>query len=472
MSPFVGIIHIRLEEMNISCISPVQSFASLSAYEFFGVSFGVSSISLVLVNQVIGGNVNYYSGPYLRQLKTGKWQGIIKYKDKDGKWKSISKVSQQKLKRDAKVELEAWKEEQEHLAAMSPDFNPRDRSQAKVTIQQKVTEYLDLQLSLRQLERSTYDVQMNNCHKRIFPYLGSIPYRSLTPADIDNWVTLLNNDGLKQNTIYKNFATLRKCYNYFEFRGEIQSNPFNRTKAPKASGARVTYLSKRQMADLLFCLNEQYKETDPFYIAIELATLSGLRRGEICGLRWVDIDFKEKKLSVTSAIGVSTKMGTYTKAPKTKASIRTFPMIPQLEEILQNAYSFQEQKYGEVQNSWFVCGRMKKYMNPTTLTHDMKNFTHRNNLKDVEGNYITIHSLRHNFANLGVESKMDISSLSYMLGHSNASMTLDIYASANEEGMKKASRTLAEDLSKKLEYLNVDVDEYYTDKEKNDEPLL
>ena len=135
-------------------------------------------------------------------------------------------------------------------------------------------------------------------------------------------------------------------------------------------------------------------------------------------------------------------------------------------------YSEKKKEYGEVLNAYFVCGKKKKYLLPSVLSKKMVEFTHTNNLKDVEGNYVTLHGLRHNFATLGVESKMDISSLSYMLGHSNASMTLDIYASANEEGMKKASRTLAEDLSKKLAYLNVDVDEYYEDLEKNDEPLL
>lgn len=424
-----------------------------------------------MVKSVEKVDMSYYSGPYIRQLKTGKWQGIIKYKDTNGVWKSISKVSQQKLKRDAKVEIEKWKEEQEHLAIMSPGFNPKDRTQATVTIREKVKQYLDLQLTLRVLERSTYDGQMNICSRRIFPYLGEIPFRSLTPADIDNWMTLLNNEGLKQNSIYKCYAILRKCYNYYAFRDEIQSNPFDRTKAPKQGQPRVTHLTKQGMADMLFALNDQYNVTDPFYIAVELAYLAGLRRGEICGLRWGDIDFTEKKISITSAIGVANH-GTYTKSPKTKSSIRTFPMIPQLQEILINLYAFQKKEYGEVLNAYFVCGKKKKYLLPSVLSKKMVEFTHTNNLKDAEGNYVTLHGLRHNFATLGVESKMDISSLSYMLGHSNASMTLDIYASANEEGMKKASRTLAEDLSKKLEYLNVDVDEYYEDLEKNDEPLL
>ena len=72
------------------------------------------------------------------------------------------------------------------------------------------------------------------------------------------------------------------------------------------------------------------------YVGILLAFYAGLRRGEICGLRWTDIDFYRHTITVRSAVGVSNKdvQGNYTKNPKNKSSNRTFPMLPQLEQAL------------------------------------------------------------------------------------------------------------------------------------------
>lgn len=68
------------------------------------------------------------------------------------------------------------------------------------------------------------------------------------------------------------------------------------------------------MKDFVHCLNNEFDPTDKMYAAISLAMFAGLRRGEICSLRWFDIDFNRNTLTVSSSIGVANK--TYTKGPK------------------------------------------------------------------------------------------------------------------------------------------------------------
>ena len=96
------------------------------------------------------------------------------------------------------------------------------------------------------------------------------------------------------------------------------------------------------------------------YVGILLAFYAGLRRGEICGLRWNDIDFYRHTITIRSAVGVSNGIsGDYTKNPKNKSSNRTFPMLPQLEEALK-----QRKVLLNPLDSWYVIGEQEQFMRP------------------------------------------------------------------------------------------------------------
>lgn len=192
------------------------------------------------------------------------------------------------------------------------------------------------------------------------------------------------------------------------------------------------------------CANEEFEKGDAILVAICLAMYAGLRRGEICGLRWFDIDFGRNTLTVSSSIGVAN--GTYTKGPKNKSSNRAFPMIPQLVAILQDRLEQVKREYGTYEQDWFVCGKARQYMSPTNISRRFSNFVKKYELVDRYGNEVKLHSLRHNFATVGVSANMDIASLSRMMGHASKAMTLDTYADSSPEAMKIASKQLAKAL--------------------------
>jgi integrase len=175
-----------------------------------------------------------------------------------------------------------------------------------------------------------------------------------------------------------------------------------------------------------------------------------LRRGEICGWRWTDIDFNKHTITVRSAVGAAygnKDSRLYTKPPKNKSSNRTFPMLPQLEDALK-----QRKSAIKPLNSWYVVGEEEVFMRPHQYNRLFGEFVERNNLVDAYGQKIVPHGLRHNFATVGIRAGMDIASLALMMGHASRAMTLDTYGDANADALNLASVKLKEKFNSSTEY--------------------
>lgn len=373
-----------------------------------------------------------YTSCSVRQTKTGKWQARLRYKQ-GNKWKNLDKVlPEAKGKREAMRLAEDFRREMNEAAekALTPEM--------KKTINEVVLGYMDWQLSTGAMERSTYTTQSSTYHRNIEPYLGDIIFDTLDRTSIVKWHTELSNRGLTQHTIYYTYTIIAKVYNYYWEIGELNKNPFKQVKGlSKSKVNRVTHLDQKGMEKIVVSMYAEYDLDEPMLAAIGLAFYGGLRRGEICGLRWNDIDFDRNLISVSSAIGIA-KGGQYTKGPKNRSSARTFPMVPQLTEILRNRYD----RINPQQN-WFVIGEEDEFMRVNVLDRNFKTFVEAYDIKDAYGKYITLHALRHNLATVGMRSNMDIAALSMMMGHASRSMTLDIYGDANEQSKQIAAKRLS-----------------------------
>ena len=378
-----------------------------------------------------------YTSASVRQTKTGKWQARLRYKEGE-KWKNLDKVlPNAKGKRDALRMAEDFRREMNDIA--EKELIP----EMKRTVNEVVMSYLDRQLATGQLERSTYSTQVTAYNRNIKPYLGDIIFDTLDRTSIINWHTQLSNQGLSQHSIYYTYTIITKVYNYYVELGELNKNPFHFVRGlNKSKVNRVTHLDQKQMEKFVVSAYAEYDVGSAMLAGVMLAFYAGLRRGEICGLRWNDIDFERNLLSVSSAIGI-TRGATYTKGTKNKSSTRTFPMIPQLAQVLKDRYDMIQPKA-----NWFVIGEEEHYMKPTHFNKRFKEFVNAYNLVDAYGKSITPHALRHNLATVGMRSNMDIAALSIIMGHASRSMTLDIYGDANEQSKQIATKRLASTFKK------------------------
>lgn len=182
----------------------------------------------------------------------------------------------------------------------------------------------------------------------------------------------------------------------------------------KAKKKIVRIFSRAEQAMLLKCI---YGQTDKSMTAVLLCLYAGLRLGELCALRWADIDFDGKALTVNRTVQRIAMPGHMTRTilletnPKSESSRRTIPLTEEVFRILTQLRKEQPYVFGG-----------EKPLDPRTMQYRFKKI-----LKEAKIDGGTFHTLRHTFATNCVENGMDVKVLSELLGHSDVKITLNRY---------------------------------------------
>ena len=391
------------------------------------------------------------------EKKSKTWQARLRYKDATGKWKEKSKMLN-----GAKGIREAKQMAREYMDRLNAEADVMPTVKKEKTVDETFKEYLKKQLDTGEIEKSTYSNTIHSYNKYIKPYLGEYIFPLVDRTIIEGWIKWMYQLGLSQNTIHTTYSRLKKVYNHYFNIDVLKKDPFKGVKMPKRGEAKITHLTREQMEDVLTAVYDNYTPDHPMYVGILLALYAGLRRGEICGLRWNDINFTTHTITIRTAVGVSEGdgLGDYTKSPKNKSSNRTFPMVGHIEEALLARKSIINPK-----DNWFVVGDKDQFLRPQQYNRLFSEFVDRNELIDAYGRKIVPHSLRHNFATVGIRGGIDIASLSLMMGHASRAMTLDTYGDANADALILASTKLNDTFNTDTDYFKSGQDEEEADKE-------
>ena len=161
-------------------------------------------------------------------------------------------------------------------------------------------------------------------------------------------------------------------------------------------------------------------------LGIIIAMLTGLRIGELCALKWENIDFERETISINKTIQRVKATGKSKKktkiiidTPKSNASVRVIPIPLILLNILRKFKS-----HGSI----YILTNSKSYIEPRTYRKHFKNYLNACDIKDNK-----FHALRHTFATMAVSSGMDIKTLSILLGHTDVGFTMKRYVHPNIE---------------------------------------
>lgn len=159
----------------------------------------------------------------------------------------------------------------------------------------------------------------------------------------------------------------------------------------------------------------------------EIMLLTGLRRAEMCGLRWADIDLDNKVLHVVRNRAYSASCGVYEKPPKTRASIRDVPLIDSLIADLKEYMDWFRQadpKFDNKLNEYYLAANDERQpIHPCSLRPTLKGIEEKNKLKNV-----TCHGLRHTYCSLLLSQGVPIQTVSKYMGHSDSTVTLKVYS--------------------------------------------
>lgn len=221
----------------------------------------------------------------------------------------------------------------------------------------------------------------------------------------------------------------------------IFSNPCERVAPPKRNRQEEIYLDEVQALQLIKCLD---REPLRYRTAIMLLLYSGMRRGELCGLTWQDIDFTHNLISITKASLYLPEYGVFDDSTKNKSSERVIQVPKEMTDLLKLYQKEQNILRLSMGDQWINSGKIftTQYgapMHPDTLSDWFKKFIRKNDLPDIH-----LHSLRHTNATLLIASGTNIRTVAKRLGHSTPVTTGNIYAHAIKSADEMAAERLAD----------------------------
>lgn len=303
--------------------------------------------------------------------------------------------------------------------------------------QQKTADGAGVSLAVvRSCVRSDNNVQKKSAEK-LAAFLG-------LPLDV--LFTACEDKGLSSATVHRYHELLSSMFTTAVQWQVIFSNPCQRVKPPKTEERDERYLDEVQAAELLKAL-----ENAPYQYAVMIKVLlyMGLRRGELCGLEWSDIDFLNNVMSINRNSLYTAERGVYTDTPKTKKSRRVIKMSDNVVKLLKEFRAYQQEKAAALGDKWVNSNRLFTKWNgepihPDSITNWFQEFVKDNNLPDI-----SVHSLRHTNATLMIASGVQVRTVSSRLGHANTTTTQNIYAHAIRSADEAAAEALDDILTPK-----------------------
>ena len=295
----------------------------------------------------------------------------------------------------------------------------------------------------KELAPSTYKRYCRMLETRLLPYFGHFYINKIKPTDIMKFYDLLEKDTqlvrkkgnngsktkkpLSGKTILEHHRLLRAMLHKAVYWQLIVANPAERVQPPKARKPKRRSYDDEQTKILLENLELLSSEDTKYKVAIILTVFTGVRLGELMGLEWQDVDFKNGIISINRSSQYLSDMGVFTKVPKTESSIREIA-IPEFIISLLEEYKlwYEEQKsfYSEL---WTDSDRLfvqadGKPMHPSTISKWFVKYVAQIGLP-----VINFHGLRHTNATLLISQNIDVAVVAARLGHAQITTTFNFY---------------------------------------------
>ena len=347
-------------------------------------------------------------GENIHKRKDGRWEAryIQSYRENRAVYRSVYGKSY----REAKEKRDAAINRSEKL--------PLIVAKSSETVDELATAWLE--------DRRVWIKESSYCHyhqilrSHILPALGTQKIQDLEPEDVLSFLrSLKNNDhDLSIKTITDIWAVLRMILQYGKVLNTINVS-MERLSLPNRETPKIAVLTKSEQETLEKVLRNSNDHS--LCIAVLLALYTGLRIGEICGLRWEDLDAESRTLRVSRTVlrirNLNPESHERTKLvvqkPKSSQSKRSIP-IP--------VFLFSEMDRERKPDSYYVLTGTENPTEPRNLQKRLHTFLKHHGMQGY-----SFHSLRHTFATRCIECGMDVKSLSEIMGHAAVSTTMQMY---------------------------------------------
>jgi integrase len=374
------------------------------------------------------------------QLSKGNWKAIVSLGYEDGKQKKTRKQGF-KTKKDA----EKWVTEtlsQKHKGYITS-------TESNILLKDFIDKWFN-EYKINTLATNSIISYKSRIDHHIIPKLGNYKLNKITNLVVQDFYNSIINEGAKPSTAKRILDTLNNCFKYAHKNKLIYNVPMNIERIPVGK-SKIKFWNKKQID---FFQNE-IKDTY-LYTPVLIEVLTGLRIGELCGLRWCDIDFNTNYLNVRNQI-INDKINhrlVLTDKLKTPTSYRKIKLPKVLINYLKSI------KSNALDTDFIVLGYDGLMCNPHSLTmnftnavskykysfHDLEESKQKKHINNyMQLSQISFHGLRHTHATLLIFNGENIKVVSERLGHKNIIITLDTYTHIMEN-MKNNTADLLDDI--------------------------
>ena len=283
-------------------------------------------------------------------------------------------------------------------------------------------------------KKPTTVADYKNHIKPSLEFFGKAYLTSITPLMVDKFLKWVRTEyktqyqkAVSEKSIRHFYITFNNVLKYAKKLGFITELPTAETKTPQVHKKKVVSMSKQEAQDFIQALNGADLE---FKAKMYILLTSGLRRGEVLGLQWQDIDFMNGTASIERNIVRTTGATEIVSTPKTEGSVREVPLTGTVLSMLAILRT-------RSKSEWVF-----EYRKPDGLTKKLKRFMKANGLPDYSP-----HDLRHTCATMLNANNVDIKTIQLLLGHADASTTLNYYIGVEKQHIAAAVNDLAKTLA-------------------------
>lgn len=395
-----------------------------------------------VVSYCIRVSLGYIGGQQVIKSMTWKPDEGMKSKAVEKELNRIAVLFEEKAKQDYEAQLQRESEQQEQ------DNNEIEYAKKHTTFQELAKEWIVLQEASKELKNSSL-LRMKSCQERTYIAIGNVLVSKLSYRKIQSFISSLAKDGVNKKTgkglsekTQKHYLTfISDVMLYAKKCGIIDDNPCKDITFTKSVKKEKEVYSLEEAKVLLALVDE--KAPTEYKLFFNLLAYSGMRRGEALGLEYKDIDFESSVLSIRRTSNYHQGYGVYTDTPKTKSSYRSLYIQPKVLTLIKLLQAEQKQQAIACGDQWVDSDRLfitwnGKPLHPSAPYKWLNRFCEREKVS-----FKGLHSFRHFVASQALASGVDVKSVSTMLGHSQTSTTLNIYAHSIQQANEKALNSVA-----------------------------
>lgn len=323
-----------------------------------------------------------------------------------------------------------------------------DSEAGEMTVSELVDRYMNLRRSLKKNSLRAYSSAINRIHRDTF---GQRKIKSVKLSDAKGWLLSLHDSGLKQNTIGIVHNILRPAFEMAVDDDAIRKNPFKFKLCdmiPNDAYVRDA-LTKEQQEQYLTFIREY--GSGNYYDDIEILLHTGLRVSELYGLTKADVDLDRRRIYVNKQLCRTGDKPYFITEPKTKSGIRCVPLsdgaYTAFCRVLQNRAPAKVEMMVDGYAGFLFLDKDGKPKAAMHLQGYMRGMQKK--YAKLYGDAVprvTPHVLRHTFCTNAQQAGIDVKALQAIMGHSNVSVTLDVYTHTDYDAVENSFRKVAASL--------------------------